>query len=140
MVRFRMLALLAGALLGSTLWAQEFRATITGRVTDPTGAGVSGAKVTATNIETNEVVAAEAGEEGSYTIPFVKPGNYTLRAEGTGFKAAVRENIILNVNDKKAIDFPLEVGNVQESVTVSDTPPLLETATATRGGVIETFA
>lgn len=137
MVRFRLPALLAGALLATTLFAQEFRATITGRVTDPTGAGVPGTKVTATNVETNEVVAAEVGEEGAYTIPFIKPGNYTLRAEGTGFKAAVRENIILNVNDKKAVDFPLEVGNVQESVTVSDTPPLLETATATRGGVIE---
>ena len=110
-------------LILATAFAQESRATITGRVADASGAGVPNAKVTATNVQTNEVTSATTGGDGDYTIPFLKPGNYTVRVELAGFKAAVHENVELFVNDKKTVDFAMEVGNVQESVTVSAAPP-----------------
>lgn len=123
--------------IAATMFAQEFRATVTGRVADATGAAVPGAKVSAVNTQTNETAETNTGAEGDYTIPFLKPGAYTLKAESAGFKTTVRESIELFVNDKKAVNFEMEVGAVQESVTVTDAPPMLETATATRGGVIE---
>ena len=71
---WRLALLLSAACLFSAL-GQEFRATLNGRVTDPTGAGVAGAKVTATNTSTNEVASTETLAEGDYTIPLLKPGN-----------------------------------------------------------------
>ncbi len=121
----------------TSLCAQEFRASITGRVSDPTGAGVADAKVTATHVSTNEEVRGVTAAEGNYTVPFLKPGDYTVLVEATGFKRVVRENIQLFVNDKATLDFTLQVGDVAESVTVTDVAPLLDEATASRGGVIE---
>lgn len=117
--------------------AQEFRATVTGRVADPSGGGIAAAKVTLTNQQTNEQHTAGTAQDGTYTAPFLKPGPYTLAVEATGFKRAVRENIQLFVNDKTTVDFELELGSVQDSVTVTAEAPLLEAATASRGGVIE---
>ncbi len=119
------------------LSGQEFRASITGRVTDPSGAGAPNAKVTATNVETNEQSTAATGAEGDYTIPFLKPGTYKISAEAAGFKTAVRDNIQLFVNTKTTVDFGLDVGQVQETVNVTAAPPMLDESTATRGGVIE---
>src|SRR5689334_6207727 len=84
------LALIATVLIASA-FAQEFRATLNGRVTDATGSGVPDAKVTATNVQTNEAASATTGGDGDYTIPFLKPGVYNVRAEVTGFKSAVQE-------------------------------------------------
>ena len=106
--------LLLSAVLCS-LNAQEFRATVNGRVTDATGAAVPGAKVTATNTATNETASTTALGEGDYTIPLLKPGTYNIRSESQGFKSAVRENIQLFVGDTKTVDFSLQVGEVQES-------------------------
>ncbi len=117
--------------------AQEFRATLNGRVTDPTGAAVIGAKVTATNTSTNETASSETLAEGDYTIPLLKPGTYSVRVEGQGFKSSVRDNITLFVGDRKTADFTLEVGAIQETLTVSAAPPMLEESTATRGAVVE---
>jgi hypothetical protein len=124
-------------LLAPCASAQEFRATITGRVTDPSGSGAPGAKVSAVNVQTNEAAAATTGEEGNYTIPFLRPGTYVVRAEAKGFKTTVRENIELFVNDRKTVDVELQVGAVEESITVTAEAPLLDEATASRGGVIE---
>ena len=134
--RVARLATIAG-LLFTISFAQEFRASVTGQVTDASGAGVANAKVTATNTETTEATTAETGADGNYTIPFLKPGPYTVRVEAPNFKTAVRENVTLFVSDKKTVDFSLEVGGVQESVTVSAAPPMLDEATASRGNVIE---
>ena len=62
---------------------------------------------------------------------------YSVRVESTGFKSAVRDRIELFVGDRKTADFTLEVGAMQETLTVSAAPPMLEETTATRGSVIE---
>lgn len=121
----------------SSLWAQEFRATLVGRVSDPSGAGVGNATVTAKNVQTNVETPATTGDEGNFTIPFLAPGTYNVTATGAGFKQSIRENIVLQVGANVTVDFALQVGDVAEQVTVTGDQPLLEEATATRGGVIE---
>lgn len=117
--------------------AQEFRATLTGRVTDPTGAPVPAAAVAVRNVQTNEAFTTTAGGDGNFAVPFLMPGKYRVTAEAAGFKRAVREGIELHVSDRVAVAVALELGEVQQAVTVTAEAPLLETASATRGQLIE---
>jgi hypothetical protein len=82
--------LLALSLWPASLAAQGIRATVTGRVTDSSGAVVPKAKVTITNTGTNEARVAETGDEGEYTLPQLPPGDYTLTVEQAGFKKYVQ--------------------------------------------------
>src|SRR5215471_13367538 len=115
------------------LLAQEFRATVTGVVSDPSGAGVPNAVVQAHNVATNEMAAATTDTRGSYAIPLLKPGAYNLSAEAAGFKKITQENLILNVGQTASVNLTLEVGSVTDAVTVTAEAPLLETAKADRG-------
>jgi hypothetical protein len=121
----------------SFLGAQETRATVTGRVQDPDGAGLTSAKVTAKNVDTGVVTTTNATADGTYAIPFLIPGSYVVSADAQGFKTAQQTNVILHVGDKTALNFTLTLGSVQEVVTVSDAPPLLQTSTASRDQLIE---
>ena len=134
---FVVLLMAAFVVLCATASAQEFRATISGRVADASGAGVPNAKVVVHNVSTNEDFSATTNEDGNYTVSFLIPGQYTVSAEAPGFKKQTRQNIELHVNDKVSVDVNMQVGDVAESVTVTEAPPLLETETASRGGVIE---
>lgn len=116
---------------------QDVRATLTGRVTDASGASVTNANIVVQRKDTNEQATATTGTDGDYTIPLLQPGKYSVSVEAAGFKRSVRQNIELFVNDRRTVDFSLEVGQAQESVTVTAAPPMLDEATATRGGVIE---
>src|SRR5207237_5612543 len=118
-------------------FAQEFRATLTGHVTDPAGAAVPGATVTAKNQQTNEEKSATTSEEGNYTIPLLQPGKYTVTVQAQGFKQAVSDVVELHTADKATFDVPLEVGGIGETVNVNSEAPLLEADTASRGQVIE---
>jgi len=117
--------------------AQEFRATLTGQVRDAAGAAVPNATVTAKNLSTNQTTTATTSEEGNYTAPFLIPGDYSVTVEASGFKRAVNEKITLHVSEKIAFDVALEVGQVQDAVTVTSEDPLLESGTASRGLVVE---
>src|SRR5947209_3241688 len=123
--------------LSLQVFSQEFRATVTGRVTDPTGTGVPGAKVTVQNSATNEQSMANTTGDGDFTVPFLVPGKYNVTVEAAGFKQETRNNIELRVNDKVTLNFAMQIGAVTESVEVTAAPPLLEAATASRGGVID---
>src|SRR5438105_4058839 len=96
-------ALLFLALSGSIL-AQEFRGSITGKVTDQAGAVVVGARVTIKNIETNVTATATTNDDGSYNFPLLQPGKYALTVTSQGFKTAQRTGIELRVADKLALD------------------------------------
>jgi len=85
-------------LFAGILCAQEFRGTILGRVSDPSGALVPGAKVTITNQETNVPVNAETNAEGNYVAPYMIPGTYRVVVAADGFKKWVRENVIGQIN------------------------------------------
>ncbi len=118
--------------------AQESRGTILGRVMDPSGAVVSGAKVQVTNTQTNVSSASATNPEGNYEFPFLIPGTYRVTAELQGFKKAVRDGIELRVNDRLALDLALEVGEVAETVVVQGETPLLDTSSASLGMVMDT--
>lgn len=117
--------------------AQEFRATLTGRITDASGAAVANAKITVKNLRTNEVTDVTSNEEGYYTAPFLIPSDYSVTVEAGGFKRAVNDTLTLNVNDKRTVDFALEVGQLEQTINVTADAPLLEADTASRGQVIE---
>jgi hypothetical protein len=80
-------------------WAQDFRGTIAGRITDGSGGRLPGATVTATNVATNVGSSTTTNSEGSYTISYLTPGRYTLVAEISGFKKFMREGIDVRVGD-----------------------------------------
>ncbi|HZQ52317.1 MAG TPA: carboxypeptidase regulatory-like domain-containing protein [Bryobacteraceae bacterium] len=126
------------AFLGSALLlAQDFRATVTGQITDPSGAGVGNAQVTIQNLQTNESVSQTTNDQGNYTIPFLIPGRYKLTVEAPSFQTAVRPLIELHTNDKLTVNMQLELGQTRNTVEVTAAPPLLDNASATRGDTIE---
>ncbi len=117
--------------------AQEFRATVQGRVVDGSQSAVPGATVNVQNTDTNEIATAVTNTEGAYTIPFLRPGPYTLTVELTGFQKYTRTDMRLQVGQTAVINVQLSVGQLTESVTVSAESPLLETNNANRGTVID---
>src|SRR5216683_1218140 len=128
---------LLGCLVAGSARAQEFRATVTGRVIDPGGLAVPGATVTAVNVQTAEVAAGFSTADGAYTIPFLKPGAYSVSAELTGFKKVTQANVRLEIGQTSAVNFQLQLGTVSEEVTVTGESQVLETSKADRGLVID---
>ena len=107
--------------------AQSFRATITGRVTDQTGASVPSAKVRAIQETTNFERATETSSKGDYTLPELQVGTYRVEIEAQGFKAWVRKNVVLNPSSTVRIDSELTLGEVTERLEVTAEAPLLQT-------------
>src|SRR5437867_4662727 len=136
-MRISRIAFLVALSLTSVAAAQEFRATITGRVTDPNGLVVPGATVTATNSQTGELATATTTTEGVYTIPFLRPGLYTVAAELVGFRKVSQANVQLEVGQTASVNFQLQLGELSEQVSVVAESPILETAKADRGLVID---
>lgn len=115
--------------------AQESRGTITGTVADPNGALVPAATVTVQNVGTNVSATVTTNDEGSYTFPLLEPGKYKLSATLTGFKTAVRDNVQLNVGDRLAVDFQLEIGTTTE-VNIVAGEDVIEKGSVTTGTVV----
>jgi hypothetical protein len=133
------LLLAAAVLLVSTVSAvaQEARGTILGRVTDASGSLMPGAEVKATNVATGVVVAAKTNESGNYSLPYLVPGVYVVTAENAGFKKFIRDNVQVRVNDTVELNIPMAVGDVTEQVEVRAETPLLSTAEASLGQVVD---
>ncbi len=121
---------------GLPLFAQNF-GEITGTVTDSTGAIISGAVVTTVNSSTNQTRTAVTNETGNYSVPFLVPGPYDLRVESSGFRAATRSGIILQVGATARINFTMEVGEVTQQIEVTSGAPLLVTENTALGTVVE---
>lgn len=97
----------------------QFKASIQGTVTDPSGAIVSGVTVTVTNNETGKSQQTTTSDEGFYRVSGLAPGLYTVTAETSGFKKKVLESVTVHAEETQGIDIDLEAGQVSESVTVS---------------------
>ena len=126
--------LLLISLAAAPLCAQN--AEITGTVSDQSGAVIAGAKVTVTNPATNTVREVETGETGNYTVPFLTPGIYNVRAEQEGFSTATRTGVELQVGAIARINFAMAIGNVTEQIEVVGTGELLATEGTAVGTVI----
>lgn len=118
--------------------AQVTTATVLGSITDPGGAAVPAASVTARNIDTGLTRTVVTDDDGNYRIEFLPVGNYVVEVKATsGFKRALRESIVLRVGDTARIDVALEVGAVNEEVTVSSAPPEVNTTSAELGRTVQ---
>ncbi len=123
-------------LLVLALPAQEFRGTILGRVTDPSGAPVAGASVEALNLDTGVAFKAITNEAGNYQVPFLLPGNYRVTVESSGFKKAERTNVRVSTTAAATVEFQLEIGSIADAVTVTADVPLLDLASGDLGQVV----
>jgi hypothetical protein len=124
-------------LCSSLAFSQEFRATLTGRISDPAGAAVPGAEVTVKNAQTGDVTNTKSNDDGNYQVLFLTPGSYVVTVEKAGFKKAIREGVTLDVAAHGVVDVAMTVGDVTQSVTVSANTETLETQTADRGLTID---
>jgi hypothetical protein len=131
------LILLLTAIAAMPAFSQESRATIGGTITDPQGAVVPGAPIQVKNLDTNVVTNATTTDRGVYQVPALNPGMYTVTVTASGFKSLVRNNVELRVGDHVALDLQLEIGQASESVQVTGEAPMLETASASSGTVID---
>ncbi|MBL8178677.1 MAG: TonB-dependent receptor, partial [Bryobacterales bacterium] len=130
------LALFALGLLPVCASAQSITASITGTVSDATGAAIAGAKVIVTNNATGLTYNAQTNSAGVYNLPFLPVGGYNLVAENAGFKKATLGPFTLEVNQIARIDFKMEIGELTQSVEVSTAAPILQTESTATGDSI----
>ncbi len=117
--------------------AQGDRASITGRVTDPSGAVMPGVTVKIRNLATNAEFETVTDDEGRYvTASIFRPGQYSVSISKTGFKTSVEESVTLKVGDVRELNFQMEVGAEATTVTVTAQTEQLETVSSNRGEVI----
>ena len=126
-----------GLLVALSALGQTNTASLTGSVRDASGAAIPGVTVTVTDIARNTSLSTITNDSGSYLIPAVNPGSYTIAATLPGFKRYVRSDVTLQVAQVARVDIALEVGAVEQSVEVVSGPLLLETETSSRGTTID---
>jgi len=124
-------------LLSSTVWAQLYTGTVTGLVSDPSGAVVPGAQVQLTDEQKGYVFTATSDTSGSYLFRSVPPGTYKVDVRATGFKSESRGGIILEVNHNVTVDFQLQLGASNQSVEVKAQAPVLDAQDAVTGQVVD---
>jgi len=121
----------------TTARGQSTNGSITGRVTDPSYAVITDARITAVNIGTNFRYGTATNNSGEYYLTNLPPGSYNLEVEKTGFKKLLRPGVVLHVQDAPAIDFEMTLGPSKESVTVEAGAPLVNTSDATVSTVVD---
>lgn len=127
--------LVALFLLEPAGYSQTIFSTITGTVTDATGAVVPNATITVTNTQTGIQSIMQSNDVGNYTISQLKEGSYNIRAEAAGFRSFIMDGVVLVSRDVRRVDIKLVVGDVSTSVEVSGGATLIETETARIGNV-----
>ncbi len=124
----------------STAWAQQAAGSITGLVLDPSGSAVANATVTARDVDRGTTWTTKTTSAGLYEFPQIPVGNVALKVEASGFSPQARNSFNLVLNQVARVDFHLKVGAVNETVTVTDAPPLLQTASTDLGTIIDANA
>lgn len=134
-MRSTLLVVLLGAV---SLFAQSDRGTITGTISDPSGAVLASIPVEARNTDTGIVTTVASSETGNYTIPSLAVGNYQIRVVASGFKEYIRQGLTVQNAQTMRIDVTLEVGNTSDTITVTDAAPLLKTESGELSHVVAT--
>jgi hypothetical protein len=117
-LRLLLISICVLALLTARASAQSESASLSGFVTDPSGAAVGGAKVEITDVQTNVSQSTTTNSAGLYLFPNLRPGEYRLSVSSNGFKQAVRQGLVLHVQDTISQNFKLEIGSTTETVSV----------------------
>src|SRR5271156_6393308 len=134
--RLHHLAVLCFALFALSFTVKAQDAAIVGTVTDPSGASVANVKITVTNSETSLTHTVTTNDSGQYVFPELKIGHYDAKAEANGFKTAEQKGIVLQVGDRSRIDFQMQLGGAQETVTVEANAVRVQTDTGEQSNVI----
>src|SRR5262245_30312918 len=100
----------------------QFRSSIEGSVTDPSGGVVSDAQVVLANVDTGVTLTAKTNSAGQYSFPSLPPGKYTITVTARGFSSVKQENITLGGAEIRTVPFALKVGDVSETVTITSDP------------------
>ena len=124
------LLLMAVCMLAIRGYGQVVTGTLTGAVTDTTGAVIPNANVTATDISTNVIRTATTTSDGYFNFPFLNPGQYRLEVKASGFATTTQSNVTIAVSTVTRINPVLTPGSVTENVTVTGAPPALQTESA----------
>jgi hypothetical protein len=135
-MRPRLIILALALCLSVSVFGQRNTAAVAGTTTDPTGAVVPSAQVTAVQTSTGTTTRTQSNESGFYQLLNLAPGTYSLRIEHAGFQAFVQEGIVLQVDQSATINISLKVGSQADSVTVTEEPPLVDVRTQTLTTVI----
>jgi len=131
------LCLCMGVLLAcAPAFSQGNQGRILGTITDKTGGVISGATVTVKDVERGISRDLTTGDSGEYNAPNLLPGTYTVRAESKGFKAIEQQKILVEVGKEVRVDLSLQPGEVSQTITITEAPPLVETTNATLGGTL----
>jgi len=125
--------LIALVCLAASAFAQGDRGSITGQITDASGAVVPNVEVTATHLTTNTVSKGVSTSSGVYHIEYLQPGDYRISAGLTGFKTAVVGPVVVSVASVVTADIKLQLGAATESITVSADAPRLESSSSELG-------
>lgn len=132
------LCLALGALVSApSALPQSSMATVIGSVADTSAAILPGARVTLSSLDGGQTSTAVVNESGLFTLLNLNPGRYRLTAEAKGFKTHTRPEVVLETGAKLRMDLVLQVGDAAESITVSESTPLLQTATSSLNAVVE---
>lgn len=135
----RVLFIIALVLAAVSPALSQTRGSLSGLIADSTGAAISGAKVTAKHVTTNEEFQATADVQGAFVFPSLPLGQYTVTVEAQGFKRTQAQNIVLEVDTPAKVNLTLEVGAVSEAVVVtSDVQEVINTTNTTLTSVIST--
>src|SRR6266550_5898787 len=134
-MRLKALLAILLSLFAASAYAQ-FKASIQGTVTDPQGTVVPGAKVTVTNQSTGAVRETTTSDQGFYRINELPPGSYTVTVEASGFKQTISKDIVVEAEQPRGYDAVVQIGAVQESVTVSASSEGLQTENASTTSTI----
>ena len=129
--------LLAVAVLTVVPVSAQTTGTILGRVADPSGAVVPGAKLTLINTGTNITRALTVPDSGDFTFSQLPPGQYNLAAEHAGFRRDLHNSITLEVGQQARVDITLQIGAVSEQVEVTESAPLISTESSALGNVVD---
>src|SRR5215469_6030376 len=112
------------------------QATIVGTVTDPAGAALPSVNITVINVESGAAKTIQTNNAGQYVVPDLNIGHYNVKAELAGFKAAEQKDIALQVGDRDRVDFQMQIGEVQETVTVESNAVRVQTDSGEQSSVI----
>jgi hypothetical protein len=122
--------------LSSPTLASGPTGSITGSITDSSGAVVARAQITIQNEDTNATRNAESNGDGDYTVALLPPGRYRVSVDSKGFRRSVIRGVGLNVDQTVRVDFALQVGASTEEVSVNEVPPIVQTDTSTLGQLL----
>ena len=128
---------LACCLIAAPLWGQTNSGSLQGTVTDPSGAALAGATVTARNMDTGLAITTVTTDAGLYSVPNLPPGRYSVSVEAPSLKKYTQQGVTVPTGTAVSLDIQMQLGGVTENITVSADASQLETATSDTGATVE---